>query len=149
MKYHLIALDIDGTITGPDQLVSDRLRNAVSTVRQRGVLVTVATGRMFRSARRVAGELELDGPIISYQGAMTGHARTGEILRHIGLDPAVARRALSLLHGRSDMPPPGQLQVYVEDQIYALGVNEWAEAYQHRMGARINVVDGQLISLLP
>lgn len=141
MKYQLIAIDIDGTITGPDRLVTERLRSAVAGVRQQGVVVTIATGRMFRSARRFAGELGLDGPIISYQGAMTGHARTGEIMRHVGLDPAVARQALSLLRGRSDMPPPGQLHVYIDDEIYALGVNEWAYAYQQRMGVRINVVD--------
>lgn len=141
MKYRLIALDIDGTISGRDRLVTGRLRSAVAAISQQGALVTIATGRMFRSARRFAGELGLDGPIISYQGAMTAHARTGEILRHVGLEPAAARQALLLLSGRSDMPPPGQLHVYVDDEIYALGMNDWAEAYQQRQGLRINVVE--------
>ena len=141
MKYKLVALDIDGTITGPDRLVAERLRSAIEHAQQQGALVTIATGRMLRSARHFAGELGLEGPIISYQGAFTAHAQTGEVLRHVGLDPSVARRALSLLEGRSEMPPAGQLHVYVDDEIYALGVNEWADAYQQRMGTRIKVVD--------
>ena len=51
MSIKLLALDLDGTIFGDDLFISDRTRSAIRRARQAGVLVTIATGRMFRSGR--------------------------------------------------------------------------------------------------
>lgn len=126
---------------GQDGLITNRLKKAVSAVSRQGIIVTLATGRMFRSARYIARQLAIEGPIISYQGAMTGNARTGEILRHVGLNHCAARHALDIISEGQDSPPPGQLQIYVDDEIYAVEINEWAVGYQRRMRAQIQIVD--------
>ena len=136
MTYRLVALDIDGTIVGPDLVVSRRLKDAVADAVSAGAVVTLATGRMLRSALRFAVELSVTGPIICYQGALTADAVTGEYIRHESLAPETARAVIGLLDG-----VPGQVSVYVGDEIYARGANEWARGYQQRMQTATHVVE--------
>ena len=70
LPIELIALDIDGTLIGDDLEIGPRTRAAVRAARQRGVIVSLVTGRMVSSAMRFARELELDAPIVGYQGAI-------------------------------------------------------------------------------
>ena len=90
MGYRLIALDIDGTIRTNEYAISERTREAVANVRAAGADVTVATGRMFRSAVRASAELELTAPIASFQGAHVADPTTGEVLWHRPLTAAQA-----------------------------------------------------------
>jgi hydroxymethylpyrimidine pyrophosphatase-like HAD family hydrolase len=71
MPYHLIALDLDGTLLSPGPRgtwVSPRTRLALQKARAAGVHVVVATGRSIHSARawseRIGG-----GPIVCCNGA--------------------------------------------------------------------------------
>jgi len=81
----LLALDLDGTLVGPDMALSERLVAAIGDAVRRGVKVSLATGRMATSAVVFADRLGLEEPIIGYQGA---------IVR------AMPRRALRVDHGR-------------------------------------------------
>jgi hydroxymethylpyrimidine pyrophosphatase-like HAD family hydrolase len=42
-------MDLDGTLVGPDLIVSPRNRAAILAAQDRGAFVTLATGRMLRS----------------------------------------------------------------------------------------------------
>ena len=79
MTIKLLALDLDGTLFGDDLLISPRTRKAVADAQAAGVVVTIATGRMFRSARQVAADLKIAGPLICYQGALIENSLTEEI----------------------------------------------------------------------
>jgi len=96
----LLALDLDGTILGPDLVVTERVRAALAEVRDAGVEVVVATGRMYRSALRYAELLDLIGPLICYQGAyVRGRPQPdgspGAVLFHRPMSGRVAREAIS------------------------------------------------------
>ena len=80
MSYRLFSLDIDGTIRTEDHPLSQRTMQIITQIRNLGAIVTVATGRMFRSAARACMELNLDCPIISFQGAQVSDPITGKIL---------------------------------------------------------------------
>jgi Cof subfamily protein (haloacid dehalogenase superfamily) len=70
----LVALDIDGTLIPPssygaaDHLPSTRITGAVSRLRDSGVIVVLASGRMFPGTARIARFLGLPGPVICQQG---------------------------------------------------------------------------------
>ncbi len=70
MTYRLLALDLDGTIMGRSSALSSRIKRVVERVLEKGVVVTLATGRVFGSALPFAQELGIRDPIISSQGAM-------------------------------------------------------------------------------
>src|SRR4029079_8500472 len=66
----LLALDIDGTLVGPDLGLRDRTVAAVRAAVARGVSVSLVTGRMSTSAREFADVLGLVDPIVAHQGAV-------------------------------------------------------------------------------
>ncbi|MFQ6000205.1 MAG: HAD family hydrolase, partial [Anaerolineae bacterium] len=57
MAYRLLALDLDGTVMGQSSALSPRIKRAVERVLEKGVVATLATGRVFGSALPFAQEL--------------------------------------------------------------------------------------------
>jgi Cof subfamily protein (haloacid dehalogenase superfamily) len=95
--YKLLALDLDGTVVGPDLMVPDSVRAGVAELVERGVHVTIASGRMFAAALPFAHDLSITGPLICYQGAMVRHATTGEQLAHFPMPSKPAAEAVATL----------------------------------------------------
>jgi Cof subfamily protein (haloacid dehalogenase superfamily) len=96
----LLALDLDGTVLTPDLQISERTRGAVGAVQARGVLVVLATGRMYRSTLRYALALGLPGPLICYQGGYirempAADGSPGELLMHRQMPAEAARAAVA------------------------------------------------------
>ena len=136
MSIKLLALDLDGTIFGDDLVISPRTLGAISSAERQGVLVTIATGRMFVSARAIAADLSIDAPLICYQGAMVRHSGTGEMLYHKTLPIDLAREIIvkTEQHGL-------HLNLYLNDAIYAARITEEALFYSRiNMGLTINDV---------
>ena len=63
-----------------------------------GVIVTISTGRMFRSTVPYVEQLKLDVPVITYQGALIKNAISNEVVlaRPLSLDISKDRNLLSL-----------------------------------------------------
>ncbi|NPV91647.1 MAG: HAD family phosphatase [Firmicutes bacterium] len=80
--YRLVAIDLDDTLLGDDLKISGRAKQAIRRSREKGIHVTLATGRMLRSVLPYAEELDLNLPLITYQGALVKNSRTGEVLYH-------------------------------------------------------------------
>ncbi len=113
----LVALDIDGTLVGPDARLSPRIRAAVAEAIGRGVRVSLATGRRPVAAVGFASQLNLSEPIIAHQGAViramprrpeavrsevvVQRGRVGRLIYHKPMEPAVIRDAIAwcLAHG--------------------------------------------------
>lgn len=74
----LLALDLDGTLLNSKGKISDENKLAIRKAEEKGVLVTIATGRRFRDARPVALEAEFNAPIITHNGALLKFAQTLE-----------------------------------------------------------------------
>ena len=136
MSYKLIALDIDGTIRGPDREISDRTRHVIDRVIEAGAVVTVATGRMFESARMSTAALDLRSPIVSYQGAHVADPVTGHVLWHLPLTEGQFLRALDALHGWET-----DVAVYLDSDVYVGEMTPWARGYSERNGRDVLVVD--------
>ncbi len=129
MNIKLIALDLDGTIFTDDLVISERMRRAIQDAQEAGAIVTIATGRMFRSARQIAENLDISAQLICYQGAMIAHSATGEALYHktapLDLTHEIIRETAKMgLH----------LNLYLNDNIYISKITPEAEFY-----SRINM----------
>jgi len=70
----LLALDLDGTLLNSRGEIPEANRNAIRAAEERGVLVTIATGRRFRDGRPVGLELELNAPLVTHNGALLKYA---------------------------------------------------------------------------
>jgi Cof subfamily protein (haloacid dehalogenase superfamily) len=70
----LLALDLDGTLLNSSGKIPEANRQAIRQAEEKGVLVTIATGRRFRDARPLGLELELNAPLITHNGALLKYA---------------------------------------------------------------------------
>lgn len=91
----VIAVDIDGTLLGPEKVVTARTRAAIDAVRSLGAHVVVATGRPLRTALPVAEQIAATSTIVAYNGAAIWHAQRFQLLR--ALDLGVAQAAVERL----------------------------------------------------
>ena len=95
--FRVVVLDIDGTIVGPDLVLSKRLRSAVASAQRAGTTVLIATGRILGSALDFSRELKTNGPLICFQGAVTADPYTGDVVRHARISPKIASETLDFL----------------------------------------------------
>jgi len=72
----LLALDLDGTLLNSRGKISDENKLAIRKAEEKGVLVTIATGRRFRDARPVALEIGFNAPIVTHNGALLKFAES-------------------------------------------------------------------------
>ncbi len=90
MAIKLVAIDLDDTLLDSCLRVSEATMDVLRRVNEQGVLVTLATGRMFRSARPYALRMGMDVPLITYQGAMIRFAVSEEPLIHCTVSSQLA-----------------------------------------------------------
>ena len=74
----LVALDIDGTLLAPgvphNAVPDDTVVGAVKALQARGIVVMLATGRMYPGTAPIANHLGIKEPAICQQGASIHHA---------------------------------------------------------------------------
>ena len=66
----LLALDLDGTLLNSRGEITEKNLAAIQRAEEKGVLVTIATGRRFRDALPVARQINLNAPLICHNGAL-------------------------------------------------------------------------------
>ncbi len=87
----LIALDLDGTLFGPDWRVGEADEAALIAARDRGVQISLATSRWYGSAHGTAERFELRAPLICQNGAHVKEPNDGAELLHLRIPTEVAR----------------------------------------------------------
>lgn len=115
LPIRLIALDIDGTLVDDDVVLQDRTVATIRRAVQRGLRVSLVTGRMTLSAIQFATTLGLIDAVIGTQGGLIREmprrmGQTGRLLRHRPLDPMVARDAVVWSRARGLDPHVNHLE---------------------------------------
>ena len=83
IPYRAIALDLDGTLTNHEKVVTPKTREALLKAAAKGAVIILASGRPTYGIEPVAECLELNqrgGYILSYNGGNIVNAKTGEKL---------------------------------------------------------------------
>lgn len=83
MKYKLIVLDLDGTLTNSQKVITPRNRETLIRVQEQGVRLVLASGRPTYGIVPLANELrmnEFGGFILSYNGGEIINWETGEMI---------------------------------------------------------------------
>ncbi|MFB6465213.1 Cof-type HAD-IIB family hydrolase [Cytobacillus sp. Hz8] len=74
MIYRLLAINIDGTILQPNGRIHKSTKEAIEYVQNKGIYVTLVTGRGYLSAKKVAKALRVDSVFITHHGAYIASA---------------------------------------------------------------------------
>lgn len=72
-EKHLIALDLDGTLLTDDKKISPTTKKVLKKAQEDGHIVMISTGRPFRSSESYYHELNLNTPIVNFNGAFVHH----------------------------------------------------------------------------
>ncbi len=122
--YRLLALDLDGTLIDRSLQFRPAVQAAVAAAQAAGVTVTLATGRMVRTTRPFADQLNITSPLICYQGAHV-QALSGEVIYDNPLDGALAAQIVQLAAARDIY-----IQAYINDELYIAAERPEADEYR-------------------
>ncbi|MFB6612423.1 HAD family hydrolase [Agromyces sp. NPDC056379] len=122
-----VALDVDGTIMHEDGSIDPAVVDAVASARDRGHVVTLATGRSWSTTAPVLAQLGLNPEyVVCANGAITmqrdDSAPDGYVRRHVEtFDPT---QVLERIRG---FLPSGKFMVELPDgyRLYTEGMMEW------------------------
>lgn len=142
MPYRLVAIDLDDTLLNNDLQISPRVQAAIQRTIEQGVQVTLATGRMFRSAYPFAQQMGLNIPLITYQGALVKNSQSGEVLYHTPLPRIYVRPVLELINTYGY-----HVQAYVDDELVMEKYTAEAQAYVDQSRVPVKLVP-DLLSFL-
>lgn len=138
MTIRLVAMDLDDTLLDSRLRISDQTTRMLQRVVDRGVKITLATGRMFRSAQRYAVQLGMDVPLITYQGALVKNAVSGEVLYHRTVPGDMVTPVIDTAREAGY-----HYQVYFNDILYMESLTPEGQAYAELAGVT-PVVDKEL-----
>jgi hypothetical protein len=112
--FRLVAMDLDGTLAGPDGVISARTRDAIARAQARGVIVTLVTGRTLPAVRPKVMELGLTAPVILCNGASIYNANDGHILFRRPIASTLSRKIIRFLVQAKLSPV-----AFVDDGLYS------------------------------
>lgn len=134
MDIKLVAIDLDDTLLDSGLKIADECAKAIQAVREKGIIVTLATGRMFSSALPYAKELKVDVPLITYQGALVKNSESEEVIYFQPVPSDLAKEVISFfrtaqVHHHS----------YFDDKLYMENLTEEGLRYARLAGVEPNL----------
>lgn len=132
----LIATDLDDTLLNREWKISPHNIRAIRQAVDKGVKVTLATGRMALSSRKYARELGLDVPIITYHGALIEQGLSGEVLYRKVVPADLAGEIVEKLLGRGI-----HTQIFIKDRVFVHKANDYSAAYSKMASVVVEEAD--------
>ncbi len=132
----LLALDLDGTLTGDDLVISPRVRCAIAAAQESGTVVTLATGRMFDFVLPFARNLGITAPLICYQGGLIQAPDSDGPLYRATMEPALMREALEWQARRG-----WHVALYADGDVFLAERRHSDAFYRYMLGERLVWVD--------
>lgn len=96
MKIHMVAIDLDGTLLNSAKQITDATAAILRSTRAAGVHIVLATARPPRSVMPFYTLLDLDAPMINYNGALVYDPLAQRVLLHRPVAAKIARRVAAV-----------------------------------------------------
>lgn len=142
MGIRLIVLDLDGTILTSGNALTERTVGAVKACLERGMAVSIATGRVFPSVLPFAKELGLSDPLITANGAEIRNPADGTRLYYQPMERRVALEVLAFFREKG-----WYVQSYHYDRLFVEAADERARSYGRMTFLEPEVVGERLYTM--
>lgn len=114
MSVKLIASDLDGTLMAPDHItVTERTKKALLAAHEKGVKISIATGRTLHFTDNVTAQLPFVDYVICSNGAAVYDRNTGEYIYKNLISPENTADTIDFLNKN-----PVFYNVYMNGRIY-------------------------------
>ena len=142
MSIKLFATDLDGTLLTPKGEISPKNKQAIRELAKAGIIPTIATGRMYNASLRYAKQLELDVPIITYNGALIKSV-SGKVYFEAYLDPEVVRKIYSYCKNKNYY-----FQTYQNDTLFYEQYTDKTKGYEELIGIKGSAIGQKFYDLV-
>ena len=128
----MITIDLDGTLLRSDGSVSDHTVETLQKARQKGVIVAIATGRMYQTAKAYGERLALgDSPMLLFAGGLIQTLESKKILFQQTVPRQDAQDLVNLAREQS-----WQMQTYIDDVLRVELDEPWIRDYERTTKSR-------------
>lgn len=134
--YRLLVIDIDGTLVNRSGTISEKDREALCRVRERGISVALSTGRGLQATMGIIKDLSLDSYHISFDGALVSHPASSEEIYVCPIAKDLVRLMVDTAHRcRVDLELFTATHYFVERETWS------TEAHRDFFGVNYTIVD--------
>ena len=128
MQKKLIVSDVDGTLFQTDHTISPLTKEAIQMSMAQGHHFAIATGRMHGAGKLVTQDLPYDGYLISCNGAVVKHVKTGEVIHTAPLTQESIIEAVKICRAEGIY-----FHLYDSETIYVFELAHLAKRYHDLM----------------
>ena len=144
MAIKLIALDMDNTLLNRKKLVSPKNTVAIQKAKNKGIYVTIATGRMPASASYFAKQLQMNCPVISCNGGVVKDLVTNKSIYEAHFSKETIQKLITTCYENN-----WYARWYIDDTIYVRYVDmNMFPAYKTTKGLNIVAVGDDFVDYL-
>jgi Cof subfamily protein (haloacid dehalogenase superfamily) len=128
--YLLAAVDLDGTLLGPDKQISAQNAAAVQRLSDNGARVIIASGRRHQNSIRFQRQLGLTGPIIACQGGLIRDGEQGNVVEAHFLPLNAAREIVD----QGEQTGIDVIYYHLDHLYVGKERDRWIDLYESRVG---------------
>jgi len=121
-----LAIDLDFTLLNAEREISEENRNAIRRAGEAGIGVVLASGRGTAGMRPFAHILELDGVMVTCNGALVG-MRDGTVIEEHLLEPERLAKVIAFAKAGGH-----HLHLYCREEVLMPAHTEWVDIYVHK-----------------
>ena len=147
-QYDAIVLDIDGTLSNSEKIISDKTKEILKRAQRAGKTVAIASGRSFAGIRHIADALEMKkngGYVLAFNGGAAMNQINGKVIFNQVLPEELKRvvYGLALEHQVGIMAYRDENQ----EMISGNGIDEYLEEDAKACGLSIREAEDFLAAL--
>lgn len=139
----MVAIDCDETLLRSDNTVSEYTKNVLLRLQDKGVRITIATGRMYQTAKPIGMSLRLGNvPMILFSGGLIQELESGHKLfeRTVPIDTV---QRIWKVAGQNNW----HIQSYVDDRLLCHHQDWQSDLYESQTGAKAEFLGDALYKL--
>ena len=139
----MVAIDCDETLVRSDNTVSDYTVDVLHRLQQKGIAITIATGRMYQTAKPIGRALKLGNvPMILFSGGLIQELETRCKLFEQTVSIEAVHRIFDLAKQYN-----WHIQSYVNDHLLCHHKTWQSDLYETQTGAKAEFLGDDLYSL--
>ncbi|MFS0862148.1 HAD family hydrolase [Fredinandcohnia sp. 179-A 10B2 NHS] len=143
MKNTLLVSDLDGTLLDRNQQISEENQKAIKFFKEQGGLFTLATGRMEQSVLPFIDELQIDIPVILYNGAKIYSPLSKKVIfeRQLENYEELAKQLM-----KKEFHKELGFLLYKDGDVYTHNRNEIVRAHEKKDGVICKVLPEEILA---
>ena len=135
-KYKLVAIDMDGTLLTNGKQITIEAKSDLINAYNKGIIICICTGRGFPAIKKFVDELDINIPLILYNGSRVRMSKDSSLLLNRTIESNVAMEVYKIINDND-----GTCCFWKNDQCYFNKENEYTEYYRKLTTINLNIIN--------